>query len=107
MRESIGKAIYTVFGWGIYVCLIAGGVSFFGFLASLVLGGDTGRDVAVFLQKQYFPVVIRFTSFFIILGLIGMYINKQQALSMAADKASADKDIAMSKRLQRKDKAKE
>ena len=99
MNNGLGAKINVVFGWGIYICLFAGGIAFFGFLAALLIGGDTGGAIAVFLQKQYFPIVIRVTSFIIILGLVGMYINKQQALSIVTDKQDAEADIRLSKRI--------
>ena len=98
--NPLGQKINVVFGWGVYLCLMAGGLAFFGFLVALVIGGPTGEAQAIWLQKQYFPVVIRCTSFIIILGLVGMYVNKEKALSIATDKEDADKDITMSKRLQ-------
>ncbi len=92
-----------LFGWGIYICLFAGGLTFFGYLLALLIGGGdggTGQAIAVFLQKQYFPIVIRLASFTVILGLVSMYLSGQQALSLKTDKEEADRDIAMSKEVE-------
>jgi hypothetical protein len=104
MLKKTGQIINIIVGWGIYLTLIAGGLTFFAFLLALLIGGGkdgTGQIIAVFLQKKFFPVVIRAASFTVILGLIGMYINKQQALSLKTDKADADKDIMDSKKAPR------
>jgi len=92
-RKKIGDIINTIFGWGIYICLFAGGITFFGFLFAVIIGGGTGEAIAVFLHKQYFPIIIRLASFIIILGLIGMYLNKEQALSLVTDKKEADEEL--------------
>ena len=101
MRQKIGQAINIIVGWGIYLTLIVGGLAFFGFLLALLIGGGkdgTGQQIALFIQRNFFPIVIRVASFTVILGLIGMYINKEQSLSLKTDKADADKDIAESKK---------
>ncbi|MDL2229626.1 hypothetical protein LJC14_05175 [Treponema sp. OttesenSCG-928-L16] len=100
MREKIAAIINKIFGWGIYLCLIAGGLTFFGFVIALIMGGDSGQALAVFLHKKYFPIVIRIASFVILGGLVGMYLNKQQALSMKTDKAEADEDIKEAKEME-------
>ena len=102
MLKKIGQIINIIVGWGIYLTLILGGLAFFGFLIALIIGGGsggTGQEISLFLQRQFFPIVIRIASFAVILGLIGMYINKQEALSLKTDKADADKDIADSKKV--------
>lgn len=97
--KSLGEKINFIFGWGVYVCLLAGGITFFGFMLALLIGGDTGQSLSIFLHRQYFPLVIRATSFIIILGLIGMYVNHEQALSLAADKKAADNDIKLAQKI--------
>ena len=98
--NKIGQIINTIVGWGIFVALFLGGLAFFGFLIAIIVGGGaggTGQTIALFIQRQFFPLVIRIASFSIIAGLIGMYLNKEQALSLKTDKADADQDIADSK----------
>ena len=101
MREKIGQIIKVIVGWGIYITLIAGGLTFFGFVIALIIGGGkdgTGHQMAVFIQGTLFPFIIRLASFTVFLGLIGMYVNKQRALSLMSDKADADWEIADAKR---------
>ncbi len=96
-RNKITEVLNTIFGWGIYCVLIAGGLAFFGFLAGIIIGGESATSLAVFLHKQYFPVVIRISSIIIMLGLVSMYISNKHALSLVLDKQDADADIASAK----------
>lgn len=104
--KAIGQKINVVFGWGVYACLLAGGVTFFGFLLALIIGGSSGEALAVWIRQSYFPVVIRVTSFFIILGLVGMYCNREQALSIVTDKKDADADIKMAQEIEKEEEGK-
>ncbi|MGI6777764.1 MAG: hypothetical protein ACOX7R_06975 [Acetivibrionales bacterium] len=98
-KDKVSGALNTVFGWGIYIVLIAGGLAFFAFLAAIIIGGESATSIAVFVHKQYFPVVIRVSSFIIIVGLINMYISNKHALSLTLDKKEADAEIASAKKL--------
>ena len=96
-RDKINEVVKTIFGWGIYCVLIAGGLAFFGFFTGIIIGGESATSLAVFLHKQYFPIVIRISSIVIMLGLLSMYISNKHALSLTLDKQDADADIASAK----------
>jgi hypothetical protein len=96
MRKVI-EMLYKIFGWGFYMCLFAGGLAFFGFLVAIIMGGPKATQLAVFIKSQYFPVVIRITTITIGIGLIGMYLNKELALSLVTDKKEAEKEILKTK----------
>ena len=100
MREKITKILNTIFGWGIFLTLIAGGLAFFGFLIALIIGGESATALSVFIHKKYFPIVIRIASATILLGLIAMYFGKIEALSLTADKKEADEELASIKQAQ-------
>lgn len=93
-RKNFAGLLNNIFGWGILMALIAGAMSFFGFLAALMMGGKGGETFAIFLQKQYFPLLIRFTSIIIGIGLLAMYAGKEQALSLVSDKQNAEQELA-------------
>ncbi len=95
-RQKIAKFLDIVFGWGIYICLILGGLAFFGFLIGIIMGGgkdSAAQSLAVFIQKQYFPVLIKAASISIGLGLISMYFKKEEALSLKSDKKEAEEEL--------------
>ncbi len=96
-RTETAALFNKIFGWGVFICLIAGGLAFFGFLAGIIIGGPGAEALAVFIRKQYFPVVIRVTSIVIGIGLIGMYLGKMHALSLTADKKEAEENLSQIK----------
>jgi len=87
----------TIFGWGVYFCLFAGGLAAFGYILALILGGGAegaGYDLARFIQRTYFPFIVRIVSASVLIGLLSMYFSGQKALSLAADKEAAKQEIA-------------
>ena len=84
--KKISEVIRFVFGWGIYISLFAGGLTFFGFVAAVIIGGDTGAAISVFLSKQVFPVIIYVSTVMVLLGLVIMYLNGEVALTSAKKK---------------------
>lgn len=97
MKENkFGKILDNVFAWGIYAALVLGGLAFFGFLVALVIGGGAdsfSQSLAAFIQKKYFPVVIRLSAITIGIGLISMYVNKVTALSIKSEKKDAEEEL--------------
>ena len=86
MREKVGHIISVVIGWGIYTALIAGGLTFFGFVFAVIIRGGLGQQIAVFIHRTIFPCIIQVTAFTVILGLAGMIVKNEQALSLKTDK---------------------
>lgn len=87
----------NIFGWGVYLCLIAGGLAFFGFLVALAMGGgadSSAQALAVFIQKEYFPILIKCSAAAVGFGLLAMYLNKEDALSLKSDKREAEEELA-------------
>jgi uncharacterized integral membrane protein len=95
-RQKIADVLSTIFGWGIYIVLVAGGLAFFGFLIAFIMGGGKGsaaEGLAVAIQKQYFPLVIKTGTAVIAVGLIAMFVGKQQALSLISEKKAAKEEL--------------
>ena len=98
--KKAAEVTSIIFGWGVYICLFAGGFATFGYIAALILGGGAegvGYDLARFIQRNYFPFVVRIVSASVIIGLISMYLSGQKALTMDMDKKEADAEIKRSK----------
>ena len=92
MREickKIAAVLKTIFGYGILICLFAGGLTFFGYLAALIIGGDTAAAICVFIYKTVIPYIIKLSTIMVLLGLLAMYLNGEMALT--ADKKKAAK----------------
>lgn len=86
--KKISQVLRTVFGYGIMICLFAGGLTFFGYLAALIIGGETATAICVFIYKTIIPIIIKTSTSLVLLGLLVMYLNGELALTSDKKKAS-------------------
>ena len=78
---KVADVIKKIYGWGMFICLFVGGLSFFGYLAALVIGGETATQICTFIYKGLYPYLVKLSSVLIILGLVKMYLCGETALS--------------------------
>ena len=84
MKKTIKKisfALKTIFGYGIMLSLFAGGLTFFGYIVALIIGGNTAAAICSFMYDKYIPVVVYTTSITVLLGLVAMYLGGEFALT--------------------------
>lgn len=84
MKESmkkIAEKLKIVFGYGIMLTLFVGGLTFFGYLAALIIGGDTAALICVVIYKQIVPVMIYASTIMVLFGLVTMYLAGEKALT--------------------------
>ena len=89
MKNFIKKAtdiLRLVFGYGILISLFAGGLTFFGYLAALIIGGESATLICVFIQKTVFPIIIRISTVTVLLGILIMYLSGEVALTSGKSK---------------------
>lgn len=86
--KKISNVLRTIFGYGIMICLFAGGLTFFGYVAALIIGGETATAICVFIYKTLFPWIIRASTVLVLLGLLTMYLNGEKALTSDKKKTS-------------------
>ena len=86
--KKISAVLKTVFGYGILICLFAGGLTFFGYLAALIVGGQTAALICAFIYKMVVPCIIKLSTAMVLLGLIAMYLNGEMALTSNKKKTS-------------------
>lgn len=90
-KEFCGKisdAIRVIFGYGITISLFAGGLTFFGFIAALIIGGDVATAICLFISKKIIPVIIYISTISVVLGIIAMYLKGEVALTSNKKKAA-------------------
>lgn len=80
--KKISDILLTIFSVGILMCLFLGVLSLPGYIVALFIGGDMAPELCAFIFKKFLPWVIRFTSIFAGIGLLGMYLSKLKALSI-------------------------
>ncbi len=86
--KKISNMLRVIFGYGIMVCLFAGGLTFFGYVAALIIGGDTAATICEVIYKQIIPIIIKASTILVLLGLAVMYLNGEKALTSNKKKSS-------------------
>ena len=93
MKETMKKIsdiCKLIFGYGIMIVLFAGGLTFFGYVAALIIGGDTATAMCTWIYKSFIPIVIYASTILIIFGLITMYMAGEKALTPGKKAAQSE-----------------
>ena len=89
--KKISDVLRVIFGYGIMFSLFVGGLTFFGYVAALIIGGDTAAAICEFLYKGVIPVVIKTSTVMVLLGIVIMYLCGEVALTSNKKKAIKNK----------------
>ena len=81
IMKKIAEKLKIVFGYGIMLTLFVGGLTFFGYLAALIIGGETAAMICEVIYKQIVPVMIKTTTILVMFGLVTMYLAGEMALT--------------------------
>ena len=81
IAKKVSALLRKIFGYGIMICLFAGGLTFFGYLAALIVGGETAAAICECIYKTIIPVIIKASTSLVLLGLVVMYLNGETALT--------------------------
>ena len=79
--KKVSNLLKMVFGYGIMATLFAGGLTFFGYVAALIIGGDTATAICTVIYKSIIPVIIYVSVIMVLLGLVAMYLAGEMALT--------------------------
>ena len=79
--KKISDVCKLIFGYGIMIVLFAGGLTFFGYIAALIIGGDTATAMCTWIYKSFIPVIIYASTILILFGLVTMYMAGEKALT--------------------------
>ena len=90
MSEKLYYIFNKIYGTLMTVSFFGGFIPFFPFIIALIVGGEFGEQLSLFLYNKYYPIVIIIGSVAVLFGLIAMYIGKVEGLSIK--KTSAKKD---------------
>ena len=88
--KKIADALQIIFGYGILICLFVGGLSFLGYLAALIIGGETAALICTFIYKTLYPYLVQLSTILVLLGLVKMYLCGEIALSSGKNKKKRD-----------------
>ncbi len=79
--EKISSVLKMIFGYGIMISLFAGGLTFFGYVAALIIGGETAVTICNFIYDDFIPKIVYLSSIMVLLGLFTMYLDGTHALT--------------------------
>ena len=82
MREKLFNILNKAYGVLMTVSFFGGFLPLIPFVIAIIIGGETGEAIALFLYKQYYPWVILIGSVAVIIGVIAMYVGKLEGLSV-------------------------
>ena len=71
--------------------LFAGGLTFFGYVAALIIGGNAAALICAFIYKDIIPVIIYTSVILVLLGMVAMYLGGEVALTSGKKKATKHK----------------
>ncbi len=84
--KKLSAVLKTIFGYGIMICLFAGGLTFLGYLAALIIGGNAAATICFVIYKKIIPIIVYTSSVLVLLGLLAMYLNGEMALTAKKEK---------------------
>lgn len=90
--KKISDLLRIVFGYGILIGLFAGGLSFFGYVVALIIGGDTATLICRVIYTDVFPIIVYGTTVMVLLGLLIMYLSGETALTVQKKRAAKRKE---------------
>lgn len=85
MKEKIHNTISSVFSFFIIIAIFGGGLVFAMFIVAIVMGGETGQQIALNAKNIVMPYFIRSASIGVLAGLISFYISGNHSLSFDKD----------------------
>ncbi len=94
MKNVLNKVVSVlkvIFGWGVMLSLFAGGLTFFGYVAALIIGGGEGgigAEICRIISKEITPVITYVSTCCVLLGLLTMYLSGDKALTVGKKEAS-------------------
>ena len=84
MKEKLKKisdVMKLIFGYGIMIVLFVGGLTFFGYVIALIIGGEAATNLCTWIYKSLIPVMIYASTILILFGLLTMYLAGEYALT--------------------------
>ena len=84
--KKLTELCKTIFGYGIMITLFAGGLTFFAYVAALIIGGETAALICEITYKQVIPVIVKVSTVMILLGLLCMYLGGEKSLTPSEKK---------------------
>lgn len=82
MSKKIYRILNKIYAAMMFVSFFAGFVPVIPFIVALFIGGNVGSKIYSFFFNEYYPIVIALGSISVVIGLIAMYVNKVEDMSL-------------------------
>ncbi len=79
--KKISDVCKIIFGYGIMISLFLGGLTFFGYVAALIIGGDVAAEICKVMYKILLPIATYMSTIMVLFGLLAMYLAGEYALT--------------------------
>ena len=79
--KKLSDLLKAIFGYGIMITLFAGGLTFFGYVVALFIGGDVAAAICSVIYNGIIPIIIYLAVIMVLLGLVAMYLAGEKALT--------------------------
>ena len=90
MRKKFFNILNRIYGVLMSISFFGGVLPLIPFIFAMIVGGELGEKISLFLYNNYYPWVIIAGSVAIVVGVIAMYIGKIEGLSVKS--VSAEKN---------------
>ena len=75
LREKMVDWLGIIYGYGIMLSLLVGGLSFFGYLMAIILGGDRAVAICTWIYQGLYPKLVYCSSLVVLLGILKIYLQ--------------------------------
>ena len=82
MRQKIYNILNRIYGIMMSISFFGGFIPVIPFIIAIIVGGEFGENLSIFLYSKFYPVIIVIGSIAIIIGLVAMYVGKIESLSV-------------------------
>lgn len=85
--KKAGEFLKKIYGYGIVAVLFIGGFTVVGYIAAMIIGGDTAAAICYFIYKKLFLWLIIGADIVVLLGLVSMYLTKEKSMNLEKHKS--------------------
>ena len=78
MREKIYNVLNKIYGILLIVSFFAGLLPLIPFIIAIIIGGESGEAISLFVYNQYYPWVIATAAVSVLIGWIASYFKKAE-----------------------------
>ena len=82
MKTKLIKLLCNLYGIGITAAVFMGALSFLGYLAAIIIGGQAAADICVFIYKKLYPILFYVCSASVFIGMLKMYIAGEKTMML-------------------------